>query len=444
MQFGSAVEMNVEKKSSEEVLIAGLDMPVIVDLSITNFGESDNFGFYNLVGFQTFPKDKIYIGTNETKDVMLMFSPIGEIKHRGYYTISYYIRGEKGYEQKEKLTFRIINLQDAFEINSVEFNPESNSVEIYLDNKVNHQFENVHAKFTSAFFNFEEDFSLGPYKRKDFSIEINKEDSKKLLAGFYTMKVQIQVENETAELEKAIKFAEKSWIETKDRDYGLIVNTRIISKENKGNVVTNSEVSLRKNIISRLFTTFNIEPNVERKGTEIIYTWNLEIKPGETEEVIVKTNWFFPLLIVGLILIIVILAKQYTLTDISLRKRVSFVKTKGGEFALKVSIFVQANKNVENVNIIDRFPNLVQLHHRFGGDEPSRINEKAKKIEWNFKSLEAGEKRFFSYIIYSKVGVLGKFALPITKAIYEKEGDIHESSSNRTFFVAEPRKEDLE
>jgi len=42
-----------------------------------------------------------------------------------------------------------------------------------------------------------------------------------------------------------------------------------------------------------------------------------------------------------------------------------------------------------------------------------------------------------TYIIYSKVGVLGRFALPTATAIYEKEGNIHETESNKAFFMAE-------
>jgi len=45
-----------------------------------------------------------------------------------------------------------------------------------------------------------------------------------------------------------------------------------------------------------------------------------------------------------------------------------------------------------------------------------------------------------SYIVYSKIGVLGKFALPPTTAIYEKEGKIKETESNKAYFMAEERK----
>ena len=44
-----------------------------------------------------------------------------------------------------------------------------------------------------------------------------------------------------------------------------------------------------------------------------------------------------------------------------------------------------------------------------------------------------------SYIIYSKIGVVGKFSLPTAIAVYEKDGKIHEAESNRAYFVAEQR-----
>ena len=79
----------------------------------------------------------------------------------------------------------------------------------------------------------------------------------------------------------------------------------------------------------------------------------------------------------------------------------------------------------------------MNIYERFGGERPSRINEKAKTLEWDFDRLMAGEKRVLSYIIYSKVGVVGKFALPSAVAIYEKDGKICESESNRAFFVTD-------
>ena len=194
-----------------------------------------------------------------------------------------------------------------------------------------------------------------------------------------------------------------------------------------------------------MFTSFSPEPDsVDRNGFKVYYTWTKEIKPGETLEIAVKTNWLFPLLIVLFIVAIVLLAKQYSKTHLVLRKKVTFVKAKGGEFALKVSIFVNAKKYVERISVIDRLPPLVKIYEKFGKEEPTRVDEKNRRLEWNFEKLEAGEIRVLSYIIYSKIGIIGKFALPSATAVYEHEGNIHESESNKAFFVAEQRSGEIE
>ena len=73
-------------------------------------------------------------------------------------------------------------------------------------------------------------------------------------------------------------------------------------------------------------------------------------------------------------------------------------------------------------------------------DKPSKVEEHKRLVEWNFDKLEAGETRILSYIIYSKIGVMGKFALPSTIAVYEREGEIKETESNKAFFISEQRK----
>ena len=248
------------------------------------------------------------------------------------------------------------------------------------------------------------------------------------MAGYYTVKAEITTENEKTNVEGTLKFAEKNLLTTTEDNFGLVINTKKIEKINEGNVIVKSETILTKNIISRLVTSFNIAPDtVEREGFFVYYTWVREIMPGESLKIIAKTNWLFPLLIVLFILAIIFFAKQYSQTNLVLNKKVSFVKAKGGEFALKVSIFINAKKYIEKIKIVDRLPLLAKIHERFGGEQPTRINEKTRRIEWDIESLEAGEHRVVSYIIYSKIGVLGRFALPNATAIFEKDGKIHET-----------------
>jgi hypothetical protein len=439
-----AINLEVNKTSSDEAMIYGVDKPVSFNLKITNLGADDNLQFFNLVGFNMFPIGTVPIKALETQDVKVEIYPTKGFNHRGYYTFVYYIMGQDKTKLEQRLTFNVIDLDEAFEIGSLEMDPETSSIKVYLANKVNFNFTDVNAKINSAFFNLDQDFPLAPYEKKEFDIQLNKEEFKKLMAGFYTLKAEVTVEDQKVNLEGYIKFVEKDIVTSTKKDYGLIISTKIIEKTNEGNVISSSETIVQKNIISRLFTTFEPQPDfVERQGFDIFYTWKRDLKPGESLSISVKTNWLYPLLVIIFIILVVVIAKQYSKTDLVLKKSVHFVNAKGGEFALKVSVIVKAKNYIERVNIIDRLPSLVKVHERFIGDIPSRVNEAARKIEWDFEKLEAGETRILSYLIYSKVGVLGKFALPSATAIYEKKGKIHESVSNQAFFVAEQINEEI-
>ena len=435
-----AIDIQVEKTSQNEVLITDIDRPVLFNIQITNNGFSGFFEFYNLAGFSMNPNN-VTINTGETKDVQLKISPIGKISQRGYYTIPYFIRATDTSEVEESLTFKIIELKEAFEIGSGDVDPKSQSIEIYIQNLENVDFGNVDVSFSSAFFNIAQTFNIDSRDKEQISVQLNQEDFKSLMAGFYTLNAQVTALGKETDVEGVIRFVEKDILTTTKKDYGLLINTQIISKTNEGNTIATSETVIRKNLISRLFTTFSPSPDiVDRQGFNVYYSWTREIKPGEAVEIEVKTNWLFPLLLVLLIVAVVALVKKYTGTYLILRKRVSFVRAKGGEFALKVSVIAKAKKHVERVNVVDRIPLMVTLHNKFAGEYPTRVDDKNRRIEWNFDKMEPGETRIASYIVYSKVGVVGKFALPTATAIFEREEQIHETESNRAFFIAEQRK----
>jgi len=435
-----AINLKVEKISQNEVLIADLESPVAVfDINITNNGPSGNFEFYNLAGFSMSPT-KITINSMETKEIQLQLSPIGKISQRGFYTIPYFIRATDTSEIEESLTFKIIELGEAFEVGSGDVDPESQSIEIFIKNLEDVDFGDVNVKFSSAFFNVEEDFVIGERETKRIPVQLNQEDFNNLMAGFYTLEADVIALGKETSVEGVIRFVEKDILTTTKKDYGFLINTQVIEKTNEGNTIATSETVIKKNLISRLFTSFSPAPGVvEREGFSVYYSWTKDINPGATLEIEVKTNWLFPLILILFVVAIVVFVRKYVGTNLILRKRVSFVRAKGGEFALKVSVSAYARQRVERVNLVDRLPPLVSLHEKFGGEQPTRVDAKNRRIEWNFEKMEAGEIKIVSYIIYSKIGVVGKFALPTATAIFEKDEQIKEVESNRAFFIAEQR-----
>ena len=438
-----AINLDVQKNSSDEVMIIDLNKPAVFDLSVKNNGPTDNFMIYTFFGSGSLPKEKFTVNSGQTKKIQFIVSPPYDVTRTGPVVFDYFIKGSDNSEYKSALNVKVINLNEAFEIGSADFDPESSSVEIYIKNKINFNFDNLNVKFSSNFFNLDKSFALASKETKKFEITLDKEQFKQLTAGFYTINSEITTEGKTANVEGVMDFVGKKSITTEIEKYGFFVSTSIITKSNDGNLPEFAQIIIQKNIISRLFTSVNPQPdNVERNNSKIFYTWNRELKPGESLEIKTKTNWFLPLISIIFIIAIVIFVKEYTRTNLKLRKRVTFVKSKGGEFALKISLIVEARKQVENLLIVERIPPLLNLYKKvFGREAPTKIDEKMKKIEWQFKRLEAGEKRMITYIIYSKVGVVGKFALPRTIGIYEREGKLHEASSNQAFFLTEQKGE---
>lgn len=438
-----AINLSVEKLSENEAMVLGINQPAVFTVKVTNHGPADNFNFYTFFTPISSPKEKVFIEEGESKTINLEFYPPEKISP-GYTSFDYYIKGTDS-EISQNLVVKVAELQDVLEIGSGEVDVDSETLNIYIKNKINFDFEELDVKFSSPFFKLDEKFSLGQKERKDFTVKLNKDDFSKLKAGYYTLTAKVNSEDAEANLEKTINFIEKDIVTTTKKDTGLIISTKTIQKKNQGNAISTVEDTIKKNVLSRLFTSFSPEPDsVNREGLSFYYYWQRQINPGETFEIKVRTNWLVPFLIILAIVLIVILTKITSGRNLVLRKKIQFVKAKGGsggEIALKVSIVVHAKKYIEKVSIMDRLPFITKIHEKFGLEIPSRIDEKNRKIEWNFEKLEQGEVRVLSYVVYSKLGVLGKFALPRTLAVYEREGQVKETQSNQTFFLAEPRRE---
>ena len=79
---------------------------------------------------------------------------------------------------------------------------------------------------------------------------------------------------------------------------------------------------------------------------------------------------------------------------------------------------------------------MTQLYEKFG-IRPDHIDHATRRLLWRIPKLNAGEERIYSYVIYSKVRVIGRFELPAAMASFKHAVETHQVVSNRTFFVAE-------
>ncbi len=437
-----SAELKIEKEAVVNVVIPEIGNPAMYRLKITNLGKSDVFNIYSLVGVDIEPNQTFSIEQGKTKTIDAELWPEQSVLDKpGTFNFEYKIVGEKTGIQEDVMLIKVTGLKDAIKINSYNINFDSEKAIVYVKNRGNFPFPEISARFKSVFFDFERSFSLGAYETKEFEVALDREAMRKLVAGSYIITTEIETYGIEGKIEDSFRFTEKEQITRSEEKKGILISTLIIENINEGNLPTVVRDVVEKNVISRLFTNFNIEPiRTERDGFRVTYIFQKEVMPAENFKIKVVTNWFYPLILIAAIIAVALLVQRYTSTSLLVKKRASYVKTKGGEFALKVTILVKAKNFVDKITLVDKIPLMMKVHERFGVIEPDSIDEKNRRMMWNIEGLQGGEERIFSYIIYSRLSPIGKFEVPPATALYEKDGRVFEVRSNKVFFITEPRK----
>lgn len=437
-----AINLEVNSKAISNSYLIELNDPAVFDLIIKNLDKSDSFQIYSLVGINI-THMPLRIDKDETEIIRIYLTPQDYLRSNPQsYTFEYKIKNSKNEIQSETLTINIVSLDSAFSIDSQPINPKSEKMTINIRNNLMKNLKNVKFKIKSNFFNdYEKELSFGLNEKKHIEINIDKNKLKTLTAGNYILNSQISLQNNIFNFESQIRFLENEGIEMLEDKKGSIIQKIEIIKKNTGNTKQLIAITQKKNFIAYLFTTANIPPTkVETEGFYKNYVWEKVLNPDEELKIVTRTNWLFPIIIIIIIIIGASLIRKSIYDNLELTKKVAFVKTRGGEFALKVSVKARAKKQIEKIKIIDILPSMVKLYDKFGMINPDKIDMDSKRLYWNIPRLNKGETRIFTYIIYSKIGVFGRIELPEARAIYEENGESKETYSNKSFYVREERK----
>ncbi|MDP2925152.1 MAG: hypothetical protein Q8N99_02145 [Nanoarchaeota archaeon] len=436
----SAIKLDVSVKPISDGFITDLNEPAVFDIVLKNLENDDIFNIYSIVGVDINPKNIINLKNNETKTIKIYVSPQEALRSKkGFLTFEYLIKNSKDEVQTERLSINILTLGDAISVSLSNINPESSLLKASTKNTITHDFPDLKMTFNSAFFSYQKDLPLLGLEAKEFDIPIDKEKLKTSIAGKYIVDLKVETGGKVSEKEVMIRFLEQENIDTEEYEEGIFIKRVEVTKNNLGNVKKSVEIRIKRNLFSYLFTNFNIEPkDIQSEGISRTYIWDKELAPNEQYKIIVKTNWLYPIIVILLIIILAVLLNIYLKTELIVRKNIYFVKTKGGEFALRIHIKVKAKKYCERINITDKIPSIVTLYERFGAVSPDKIDLANKRLEWDIEALNPGEERIFSYIVYSKIGIIGRFELPPAKAIYERDGIIKDTVSNKAYFINNP------
>lgn len=431
--------VTIDAPKDVPVLIVGSDNEsVTYALKLTNTGESDDFQIYSLVGVELSPST-IHLEADTPTTVTITAKPVRRLldNTKGLVKFQYEIFSTREGLSQGELFMDLVTLPEALFIRPVSVEVGDNESKIMIQNLKGIRFSNMDFAFKSKLFDTDSKVTIGPFETIPVTIQIDADATRKLVADTYPLEVRVSYQGAEGTIISNVKYLEQGGIAVAESSEGVVIRTKTTEKVNEGNVPVTATISEKRDIFTRLLTNHNPAPETaSKRGFYVVYTWQEQLEPSEKLVVQSTTNYTLPLIMLIIIAVIVIAVKFFMRSGLSLVKRVSFVRTKGGEFALKVTIHAKAHGPLQNVVLTDRVPHAMKLYESYG-IKPHAIDEATRTITWNLPHLNAGEERVFSYIIYSKIRVVGSFELPLAHARFTQKGKQTSVFSNKTSFAAE-------
>ena len=434
LAFSSALDVEFESES----FINNFDVPLNFTV---NFDKVDagRYNVYTYADLYITPADVFYL-EDDNSSLEFSIMPFDRLEMVGAYVFTYVIN-HRGVEKIEKR--QIVNFYDLEDVINVDTNNikfDEGVVQIFVENNIDVDLKNITVKFSSVLFNIEETFDLDGEEVVVIDVDVDEDLLKKTKAGTYVLNAEFEGDNGSEDILGKLYLEAKKGIETIEESKGFFMRRDIINKINSGNTVEIVEIEVSKDLFSRLFTSFSEEPlSINREGRKVYYNWEKKMVPDSSFELVTRTNYFYPIFIIVLVYFIIWAVKKISETKVSVKKTAVPIKTKNGEFALRVTLNVKARWDVEDLKVIDRVPNTVKLYRKSFSVQPKSIDVNTRSMKWEIEELEAGEERIFSYIVYSRVGYVGKFSLPKAVVKYKIDEVSRQDYSNGVFFLAEQK-----
>ncbi len=436
ISFGYAFQ--VDAYFENDIFVKGVDSSIDFYLDFKNVTPG-YYSVYTFANFQITPAEIFYL-ENDTR-VNFSISPKGEFENTKYifsYTISK-IGGSSPFSVEKKFSVKFLDFEDMVKIETNNIDFENGVVKVYVENSEDYEFKNISASFSSILFNFNKSFNLGRKETKIFDVVVNENLLKTTKAGTYVLDGIFNfIGGSKKQIYGKLYLDAKTGIKSEDSTSGILIRKNIIKKINEGNTVEYVNIKVSKDPFSRMFTNLNIEPTTfYREGFRIYYSWDHKLSPNESFEVIVKTNYFYFILILCIIGAFVYFILMYLKIKIDIKKKIVPIKTKNGEFALRVSLNIRAKADVKDVILSDSVPSTVKLYNKFSSIQPDEIDVSTRRMKWKIGDLKNGEERAYSYVVYSRVGYVGRFSLPRAFVRYKIDDLEKREYSKEVFFLAE-------
>jgi hypothetical protein len=173
------------------------------------------------------------------------------------------------------------------------------------------------------------------------------------------------------------------------------------SFQNEGNTERNFTFEReRPSYLNPLVNAEGAEAVQENSST--VYSWKIELEPGEEETVNLETNYWLPAGALGLLVVALVALKRIT-SSISVFKS---IENRGDEIVVTLEVENSSSKTYDDVILEDYIPNIASVTSNFEMASPElKDTGEGTKLRWWINDLEPGDQRIFKYTLRPKVEV---------------------------------------
>lgn len=437
------VAFEFNKVVINDIVAKELTIPAKFNLTIINHNlYEDYFKVYSLVDLKITPLSPIYINASQQKTVSMGAQPLRWLNEKGMHSIEYYIKGDRSGATTDTILIKVLPISEIlFADVPTTISRDDAKIVVTVINKENINLGETQLTIHNDFFSTTKDINISPKSTQKIELPLDQEQLKTAKAGEYPLETTFFLNKEyNYTIDSKVTLQEYTSVTTTESSrLNFLGFVKTIIKKNEGNTAKLITIEAVKSRFETAFTSYNIQPTYENASVILVTLgWQREIQPGESFSVEITTDYTIPVLILALIIIAAISIYLTKRPRVIIRKKAARVHTKGGEFAIKVVLFIRnIGKEIQEVTLTDRLPHVTKLYERFGSIRPDKIE--TNRLEWNFGILAPGQERVVSYIVYSKVMPVGTIALPQASISYMNVKQQKKVTySNRVLVVGEP------
>jgi hypothetical protein len=437
--FVSAQLLEVKSVSINDALAKEVNMSATFNVTVINTNDyKETFEIDTLLDMELSPTGFMEIPAKSTLVIPIEVRPSAYLKSKysDVHSFSYYVRGLSSGTVNYVFNIKIVSLRDALDIKiPATVRLSDKNLVVIIENKEN-MWVNGNLKVSADMLSGSKEVTIAPLSKQDIEIPI---ETVRKTAGKYLITSDFETPDYTLEKKEEIVLEPSVEIKSDESRTGSIfVYTSSVEKTNTGNIKTDSTIMITKTAVASWFTTFSQTPNqIERKGMSFVYSWTKKLDLDESFEIKAKTDYSLPLTVLFIVAISLIMLAIYFQKQIIIRKRTARVKTSTGGFALKVQLNVKCIRGeAREVTVTDFIPIFAQLYDKSAPLPPDR--KVGRALTWFLGNMIKGEEKTITYIIYSRINVVGKIELPVARGSYKsKRGGSKHVNSNNVFILAE-------